>query len=191
VGYGNGALGIIDAASGDQLGAIKLDAHPESFQLEKNGSRVFVNTPDAGTIVVLDREKKARLTRWSFPTAKANYPMALDGTHHRLFVGFRKPAKLVIFDIDSGKVVADLPSPGDADDIFYDDSRQRIYISGGEGAIGIAQQHDADHYTMLTSIATASAARTSLFVPELSRLYLAVPHRGAQSSELRVFESNR
>jgi hypothetical protein len=76
----------------------------------------------------------------------ANFPMALDETHHRLFVGFRKPAKLVVFDTESGKVAANLDSPRDADDIFYDSSRRRIYISGGEGVLSIFQQDDPDHY---------------------------------------------
>jgi DNA-binding beta-propeller fold protein YncE len=189
VGYGTGGLGLIDADSGKEVGAIKLDGHPESFQLEKSGPRIFVNIPTSEKIVVADREKKTVLTAWSFPEAKANYPMALDETHHRLFVGFRKPAKLVIFDTDSGKVVADLPSPGDADDIFYDDSRQRIYISGGEGFIGIVQLQGADRYAIPTKISTAAGARTSFFVPELNRLYLAVPHRAGQSAEVRVFEA--
>jgi DNA-binding beta-propeller fold protein YncE len=189
VGYGSGGLGIIDAAKGDQLGAIRLDGHPESFQLEKSSSRIFVNIPTSEKIVVADREKKAALTAWSFPEAKANYPMALDEAHHRLFVGFRKPAKLLVGDTESGKVVADISSPADADDIFYDESRQRIYISGGEGFIGVVQQQDADHYKASTKISTAAGARTSLFVPELSRLYLAVPHRPGQSAEVRIFEA--
>ena len=189
VGYGNGGLGVIDADSGKEVGAIKLDGHPESFQLEKSGPRIFVNIPTSEKIVVADREKKTVLTAWSFPEAKANYPMALDETHHRLFVGFRKPAKLVIFDTDSGKVVADLPSPGDADDIFYDGSRQRIYISGGEGSLGVVQQQDPDHYKAITKISTASGARTSFWVPERNRLYVAVPHRGAQRTEIRVYEA--
>lgn len=189
VGYGSGALGIIDAANGEQRGAIKLTAHPESFQLEQSGSRIFVNTPDAGSIAVLDREKKAKLADWSFPKAKANYPMALDEKHHRLYVGFRKPATLAVFDTESGKVVAEVQIPGDADDVFYDASRQQIYVSGGEGFIGLIQQQDADRYTAAKKIASAAGARTSLFVPELSRLYLAVPHRGAQGAEIRVFEA--
>jgi hypothetical protein len=115
--------------------------------------------------------------------------MAFDETHHRLFVGFRKPARLIVFDTESGKVVANLESPGDADDIFYDSARQRIYISGGDGFVAIIQQQDADHYKTLAKIPTASGARTSLFVPELSRLYLAVPHRGAQRAEIRVYEA--
>ena len=187
VGYGNGGLGIIDAATSDQLGAIKLDGHPESFQLEKFGPRIFVNIPTSQKITVLDREKRATITSWPTSNATANFPMALDETHHRLFVGFRKPAKLIVFDTESGKVVTNLDSPGDADDIFYDATRRRIYISGGDGFIGIIQQQDADHYKTLTKIPTASGARTSLFVPELSRLLLAVPHRGSQTAEVRAY----
>ena len=115
--------------------------------------------------------------------------MALNETRHRLFVGARQPAKIMVFDTESGKVVADFASPGDADDIFYDATRRRIYISGGEGFITIVQQQDADHYKTATNISTALGARTSFFAPELSRLYLAVPHRGAQSAEVRVYEA--
>src|SRR5437867_4518818 len=177
VGYGSGGVGIIDAATGDQLGAIKLEGHPESFQLEKSGPRLFVNIPTSQKVVVVDREKRATITAWPTAGATANFPMALDETHHRLFVGFRKPAKLAVFDTESGKIVANLDSAGDADDVFYDNSHQRIYISGGEGFLSIFQQDDADHYRAMTKIPTAMGARTSLFVPELSRFYLAVPHR--------------
>jgi len=188
VGYGNGGLGIIDAASGKEAGSINLDGHPESFQLETTGPRIFVNIPTARKVTVVDRGKAAAIASWPV-SARSNFPMALDETHHRLFVGARQPAKIIVFDTESGKVVGDLASPRDADDIFYDDSRGRIYISGGEGFIGVVQQQDADHYRALIKISTAPGARTSLFVPELSRLYLAVPHRGGQSAEVRVFKA--
>jgi DNA-binding beta-propeller fold protein YncE len=189
VGYGSGGLGIIDGATGDQLGAIKLDGHPEAFQLEKSGPRIFVNIPTSQKIVVVDREKRASITAWPTAGAMANFAMALDETHHRLFVGFRKPPRVVVFDTGSGKEVASLESPGDADDIFYDSSRGRVYISGGEGFLGIFQQDDPDDYKSIAKIPTATGARTSLFVPELSRLYLAVPHRGTQKAEVRVYEA--
>jgi DNA-binding beta-propeller fold protein YncE len=189
VGYGGGALAMIDAASGDQIGEIKLKGHPESFQLEQSGPRIFVNIPAARQITVVDREKRAVTAAWPTGDAAANYPMALDETHHRLFVGFRKPARLVVFDTESGKVVARLESPGDADDVFYDGSRRRVYVSGGEGSIGIFQQKDADRYEPIAKIPTAAGARTALFVPELNRLYLAVPHRGSQKAEIRVYET--
>jgi DNA-binding beta-propeller fold protein YncE len=189
VGYGNGGLGIIDAKTGNHIGDIRLDAHPESFQLEKSGLRIFVNLPDAKKIAVVNRETRTTITTWAIAGAAANFPMALDETHQRLFVGFRKPAKLNVFDTESGKILANLDTVGDADDIFYDGSRRRIYIAGGEDFLSIFQQLDPDHYEPVTKIPTAAGARTALFVPELNRLYLAVPHRGSQRSEVRVYEA--
>jgi DNA-binding beta-propeller fold protein YncE len=189
LGYGSGGLGIIDPANGKQIGDIKLDAHPESFQLERSGPRIFVNLPASQKIAVVNRETRKTVATWPAAGAAANFPMAFDETHHRLFVGFRKPAKLVVFDTETGKIVANLDSPGDADDIFYDEARARIYISGGEGLIAVVQQQDADHYKTVAKIPTAPGARTSLWVPEMNRLYLAVPHRGSQRAEVRVYEA--
>jgi YVTN family beta-propeller protein len=188
VGYGDGALGVVDATSGERVGDIKLDGHPESFQLEKSGPRIFVNIPTARKIAVVDRAKAAVIASWP-AEARDNFSMALDEQRHRLFVGFRKPAKLSVFDTETGKVVASLDSPGDADDVFYDRTRRRVYVSGGEGSIAIFQQKDADRYDPVAKIPTAAGARTALFIPELNRLYLAVPHRGRQGAEIRVYEA--
>jgi DNA-binding beta-propeller fold protein YncE len=188
VGYGDGGLGIIDTRNGNHIGDIRLDAHPESFQLEKSGLRIFVNLPDSKKIAVVNRETRTVITTWA-TGALANFPMALDEIHHRLFVGFRKPAKLMVLDTQSGKVIANLDTVGDADDIFYDSSRQRIYIAGGEGFLDIFQQLNPDDYQPMTKIPTAAGARTALFVPELDRLYVAVPHRGSQRAELRVYSA--
>jgi outer membrane protein assembly factor BamB len=115
--------------------------------------------------------------------------MALDETNHRLFVGTRSPAKLLILDTDTGKLVTSLDSSGDADDIFYDAENKRIYVSGGEGAVSIFAQTDPDSYNWMEKIDTAEGARTSLFVPESGTLYVAVPHRGSQQAEVRAFQA--
>lgn len=188
VGYGNGALGILDAANGQRLADITLAGHPESFQLERSGPRVFVNVPTAEHIAVIDREKLIMVKTWPLTGAQGNFPMALDEAQHRLFVGFRKPAKLIVFDTESGKVVTSLDSAGDADDVFYDAARRRIYISCGEGFIDIFEQIGAYHYKRVAKISTAPGARTSLFVPELGRLYLAVPRQASRAAEVRVYE---
>ncbi len=188
VGYGEGALGIIDAASGKRLGEIKLDAHPESFQLEAFGPRIFVNVPNAGHIAVIDRAQRAVLAKWPLGAAQANFPMALDEAHKRLFVTCRKPAQVFVFDAILGRVVGVLSTVGDADDMFYDASRQRIYVSGGEGFIGVIAERDPDHYEIIGKIPTAVGARTSFFAPELSRLYVAVPRRAKQGAEIRVYQ---
>jgi DNA-binding beta-propeller fold protein YncE len=188
VGYGDGALGILDTITGRKVADIPLLAHPESFQLEKSGPRIFVNLPNAHhTIAVVDRAKHSVIAMWSIG-AQANFPMALDEPDHRLLVVTRKPAMLVVLDTESGKQVASYPTVGDADDAFYDATRKRIYISGGEGFIDIFAQIDSNHYQSMGRIPTASGARTSLFVPKFNRLYLAVPHQGNQEAEIRVYE---
>lgn len=188
VGYGEGALGMIDATTNKLLGEIPLRGHPESFQLETSGPRIFVNVPTAGHVAVVDREKRAIVATWPIEEARANFPMALDEPDHRLFVVSRRPARVLVLDARSGKVLVSLPSVSDADDVFYDAAHKRIYISGGKGFLDVFQQDDADHYRRIERIGTASGARTSLFVPELKRLYLAVPHGGSQGAEIRVYE---
>src|SRR5258705_13787303 len=186
VGYGGGALGEFDQ-EGTKLGEIKLDAHPESFQLEKTGSRIFVNLPGSRKVAVVDRKTGSVSESWGTAGPLANYPMALDERDHRLFVVTRLPARLIVLDTDQGKRVASLPAIGDCDDVFYDERRHRIYAIGGEGGISVFQQRDANHYEELGRIKTVSGARTGFFSAELDKLYVAVRKHESQSAEIRVY----
>jgi DNA-binding beta-propeller fold protein YncE len=186
VGYGGGALGEIDDG-GNKVGEIKLDAHPESFQLEKDSPRIYVNLPKSRKIAVLDREKRAVVTTWSLGMMLANYPMALDQADHRLFVISRFPARLLVFDTNTGRTIQRLSAVGDCDDVFYDRGRKRIYAIGGEGGISVFEQLDPDHYKESARISTVKGARTGFFSPELDRLFLAVRRQGAQAAAVRVF----
>lgn len=186
VGYGGGALAEIDE-DGNKIGEIKLDAHPESFQLEKGSPRIYVNLPKSRKVAVLDREKRTIIMTWPLGMTLANYPMALDEADHRLFVITRYPARLLVFDTNTGKTVQRLPAVGDCDDVFYDHNRKRIYAIGGEGAISVFEQQDPDHYKESARISTVKGARTGFFSPELDRLFLAVRRQGTQAAAIRVF----
>src|SRR5215470_6363394 len=120
VGYGDGAIGVFEALTGKIVGDIKLPAHPEAFGLEQTGPRIFVNIPKAKQVAVIDRRKLAVVAHWPVTQAAANYPMALDEAHHRLFIGCRQPARLLVLDTDTGKLVAQVECAGDADDVFFD-----------------------------------------------------------------------
>jgi DNA-binding beta-propeller fold protein YncE len=188
LGYGDGALAVVDPAAAKSVASIKLPAHPESFQLEPEGNRLFVNLPDAKQIAVIDRERQTVVAKWPMERFEANFPMALDAANRRLFVGCRKPARLVVLDTESGKSVADVAISGDTDDLFYDAKRKRLYVSCGEGFINVIEQASPDSYRTRSRVATAAGARTSFFTAALDRLYLAVPERGSQRAELRVYE---
>jgi DNA-binding beta-propeller fold protein YncE len=186
--HGSGALAFIDA-NGKQGGEIVVDAHPESFQLEKNGTRVFVNVPDKREIQVADIVKKTVLGSWPTTAAGSCFPMALDEAHQRLFTGCRSPARLLVFDIATGKNLTSPEIVGDTDDLFYDAARSRVYVIGGQGFIDVLQQKDADHYERIARYETPSGTRTGLFVPEWGKLFAAVPHRGSQGSEILVYDA--
>lgn len=187
VGYGRGAIAVFDGQSLGKLGEFHLTAHPESFQLESQGSRIFVNVPHAGHVAVIDRNKDELVATWPVKEARGNYAMALDEPHHRLFVICRQPARMLVLDTDSGNTVASVDVCGDADDAYFDAAHQRIYVSGGEGCLSVISQPDADHYQLDAIIPTAQGARTSLFVPETNRIYLAVPSRKHQDAEIREY----
>ena len=187
VGFGEGGIGVVNATDGKRISSIKLAAHPEAFELEKHGRRIFVNVPNANQVAVIDRDKGEVISTWKPDGAAANFPMALDEASHRLFIACRTPAKLIALNTDSGATVATLDISGDADDVFYDAKRRRLYAICGEGFVDIIEQTDADHYKRAVKVPTASGARTGLFVAERDGLFIAVPHRGTQAAEIRRY----
>jgi DNA-binding beta-propeller fold protein YncE len=190
LGYGEGAIAVIDPVTNKRLPTeYKLEAHPEGFQLETKGPRIFVNVADTKNIQVIDR-RTGKIISWALPNGhSANFPMVLDEANRRVFVGTRKPARLTVLDMDSGKVVASLPTAADMDDMFYDTGRKRIYVAGGEGFLSVVQQVDADHYTDMGKFPTALGTRTGAWYEKRDRLYIAAPPSGTLGARLLVFEA--
>jgi DNA-binding beta-propeller fold protein YncE len=188
VGYGSGALAVLDAKTGSKLADIKLAGHPESFRLDPAGPRIFVNVPQADHIAVVDREKAVVTTTWPLKGAKSNFPLNLDEANHRLFTGCRNPGRVLVYDYADGRLMTSVPTSHDTDDLFFDAVSRSLYVSCGQGTIDVIQQTDPDHYAPAKSIATSAGARTSLFVPELRLFCVAVPHRGNQLAEIRVYK---
>ena len=188
VGFGSGGIAIINSTEGRQVGSIKLAAHPEAFELEQHGNRIFANVPNARQVAVIDRVEREVITRWNTNLAFGNFPMALDEPNHRLFVGCRLPSKLVVFDTESGKIVAKTDISGDPDEVFFDSERRRIYAICGAGEIDVIEQADPNTYRTSIKISTAEGARTGLFVPERDALFVAVPHRASQQAEIRCYQ---
>jgi DNA-binding beta-propeller fold protein YncE len=185
VGYGAGALAILDAKENRKIAEIGLDGHPESFRLESTGSRVFVNVPDAHSIEVADRGSGKVIAKWPTGHSSANFPMTLDEASQQVLVVFRDPAMLTAYSMQDGIPVASARTCGDADDVFVDAKRHRVYVSCGEGYLDVFE--DAGTFHRLAHIPTASGARTALFVPELDRLFLAVRASAHEPAAIWVY----
>jgi DNA-binding beta-propeller fold protein YncE len=172
VGYAKGALAVIDPASLSKTADISLKAPPEGFQIDETGTQVFVNVPNAREIAVVDL---ATRSTGSLPTqgAGSNFPMAIDGEAHRFLVVFRNPPTLMALSSQDGHVAAKIETCGDADDVFVDRNRRRVYVSCLEGVVDVLDLGDTG-YRRLARVPTVSGARTSLFVSELDLLFAAV-----------------
>jgi YVTN family beta-propeller protein len=173
VGYGDGALAVIDATSRKRLADIPLQSHPESFQLEPQGTRIFVNVPDTAEIAVVSRESGQQSVSWSMGELRGNFPLAIDVAHARVLTILRRPARLQAFDLHTGKDAGGADVCGDADDMFVDEKRNRLYVICGEGVV---DTHDLTHnnYARLARFTTTDGSRTGLFLPELDTLVVAI-----------------
>jgi YVTN family beta-propeller protein len=186
LGYGEGSIGIIEPSGLKLTASIPVGGHPESFRLEENGPRVFVNVPRRREIVVVDRRQRSILEHIPLDSFADNYPMSLDESGHRLFVGVRQPARLLVFDTVSGKRIAAVPCVGDTDDLFFDARRQRVYVIGGQGYVDVFDAAATGKYERLGHIATRAGARTGLWSSDLDRLFVAWPARDGRPAEIHV-----
>ena len=185
VGYGGGALASIDPASRKVVSTLPLSAHPESFRLDPAHHRVFVNLPGAGQLAVGDLATgKVVATRKA--AHAAGYPMLFDAAANAVAVVYRLPARLVMSDADSGAVTQDIDVCSDSDDLFLDAKRRRIYVSCGAGAVDVLEAGQGG-YHRIERVRTRSGARTSLFVPELDRLYVAARAADGKPAAILVF----
>lgn len=182
------AIAIIGIPDGKPKGVIKLPAKPQGFVVEQKGNRIFANMPSLKQIAVLDREKQTLLATWPLDGSSGNYPIALDEENHRLFVGCRQPAQLVVLDTTTGRPVTHLASCGDSDDLSWDAAHKRIYLACGEGFVDVIGQNDADHYQLREHIPTRAGTRNSFFSADLNEFYLAVPQRDRQDAEIRIYQ---
>ncbi len=186
IGYGSGALAVIDPSTRSKAGDIPLTAHPESFQIDPDTNQIFVNVPDARAIAVVDRASQKQIGKWPLTDRGANFPMALDHVRRQVLVIFRAPAELGVFSMTDGKLVTTPETCGDADDVFIDAKRNRIYVSCGAGFLDVLEAKEAT-YRRIARIPTVSGARTSLFVPEMDRLLVAVRASSGEPAAIWIF----
>ena len=178
---------FIDTSSNQHIGDIKTDARPGGITFEKSGSRIFVNFNGATKLGVLDRKKREVIAIWPVADAENNGPLALDESHHRLFLGTRKPPMLIVFDTESGKQITQIDSVPNIDGVWYDAARKRIYATGN-GFIVVYDQRGADDYTPMVKVASEPDSQPSVWVPQFDRLYISIPQDGNRDAEILVYE---
>lgn len=190
VAHNDADLTILDAREVLHRGSIPVPGGAlGAFQLEAGRPRLYANAKGAGEVAVIDTKANEVVRRIKLGAGE-NAALAIDEADRLLFVGCRKPARLLVVDSESGDKVAELPIVDDVDDVWYDAKRKLIYMSCGGGALVIARKAARDSYEEVARVETPKGARTSLFDPESGRLYLVVPRQGTMAApEVWVYQA--
>ena len=192
VGFGedDGGIAMIDPNTDERVGQVyKTEGHPESFQVEASGGRIFVNVPDAGFVVESINRKSGAVAKWPLKGLGGNYAMALNEQDHRLFTITRKTPMMVVLNTETGHEVARMRAAGECDDVYFDASRKRIYVIGAEGFISVFQQNDPDHYDLLANVSSGVGIRTGYFFVKRDRFYVGVPAKGSEPAQVWTYEA--
>src|SRR5713101_690875 len=181
------ALSIIETKLLKHVGDVEglPGSSSEGMVIDRAGNKLYVNLTGTDEVGVVDLNTRQLVAKWALPDAHAAHAMVLDEPNHRLFIATRKPAQFIVFNTDTGKVVAALPCVGVNSDMSFDVARKRIYVTGSEAA-SVFEQRDADHYQHIAEVPTAYRAKSSIFVPALKRLYVAVSGKGKPDAKLEL-----
>jgi DNA-binding beta-propeller fold protein YncE len=157
----------LDPATGKADAPVDLGGKPEFLAADGKG-KAYINLVDKDQVAVVDTKTMKVLHKW--PTSPGGSPvgMAMDPAHRRLFIGCRKPQKLIVMDADNGKVLADLPIGAGVDATKFDGD---IFASCSDGTLTVARE-TAGKFEVLQTVQTPRGARTMGVDQATHTLYL-------------------
>ncbi|HVM48305.1 MAG TPA: hypothetical protein VMU04_09775, partial [Candidatus Acidoferrum sp.] len=158
----------LDPATGKADAAVELGGKPEFLAADGKG-KAYINLVDKNQVAVVDTRAMKVLNKW--PTAPGGSPvgMAMDVKGRRLFVGCRRPPKLIVMDADSGKVLADLPIGAGVDATKFGGD---AFASCGDGTLTVVRETAPGEFKVLQTVKTPRGARTMGIDPAAHTLYL-------------------
>lgn len=184
-----GRIAVVDTVSFQIKSEIPVAAHPEALEIDLEHQRVFANIADSGEVAVIDGTGRSATGSWKLKGADHNVPLAYDSQDSVLYVACRTPAVLLALDGSTGIELARIPIAAGADDLFYDQTGHRVYVITGAGEVDIVQANSRNGLGLLGKVSTAAGAKTALFVPSQSLLYVGVPAVAPAPSEVRVYST--
>ncbi|NYF91811.1 hypothetical protein RBB79_19275 [Tunturiibacter empetritectus] len=179
------ALGRILAVSGDKgvLMSFKPDIDPKSGkidpQIELGGApeflasdgtgKIYINLEDKDVVAEVDLQTKKVIARW--PVTPGGHPvgMALDKKTHRLFIGCRKPQKMIVMSTEDGKVLSDLPIGAGVDATAFEAGQ--AFASCRDGSLVVAGERSGK-FEVEQIVKTSYGAKTLAIDPTSHKIYL-------------------
>jgi DNA-binding beta-propeller fold protein YncE len=158
----------VDLKTGTADPAVDLGGKPEFLVADGRG-KAYINLEDKDHVAVLDTKTMKIVGKW--PTSPGGSPvgMSMDRAKRRLFVGCRKPQKLIVMSADDGKVLADLPIGAGVDATRFDGD---AFASCRDGTLAVARETAPGKFEIVQTVPTPRGARTMDVDPTTHTLYL-------------------
>ena len=151
---------LIDPVKRTIVGAIKLPGKPEFPALDPKTGLLYQNLEDINSIAAIDLGKRSVVGQWSIAPCEGPSGMAIDSEQRRLFAVCSGNAMLVVFDLESHRIITALRIGGGPDSVAFDPPLHRIYTAGKAGKLTVIQQDGPDAYRVLDEIHTHYGAHT-------------------------------
>ena len=158
----------LDVKTGKADAAVELGGKPEFLAADGQG-RAYINLVDKDQVAVVDTKAMKVVNKWSTAPGGSPVGMSMDVARHRLFIGCRKPQKLVVMDADNGKVIAALPIGAGVDATRFDGD---AFASCGDGTLTVARETAPGTFEVVQTVQTPRGARTMGIDPTTHTLYL-------------------
>ncbi|HZR28406.1 MAG TPA: YncE family protein [Terriglobales bacterium] len=158
----NPKTGTIDAP-------IDLGGSPEFLASDGKG-KVYINLMDKNEVAVVDIKARKVIARWPVAPGGAPVGMSMDTAKRRLFIGCRKPQKLIVMSADTGKVLADMPIGESVDATKFLDGS--AFASCRDGSLAVARETSPDKFEIVQTVKTPTGARTMGVDSTTQKIYL-------------------
>ena len=147
----------VDPKNGKIEASIDLGGKPEFLAADGKG-KAYINLVDKDQVAVVDLRTHKVLAHWPTTPGGAPVGMAIDAKNHHLFIGCRKPAKMIVMSTEDGKVLADLPIGPGVDATKFDQG-EAFASTGGDGKLSVVSEKNG-HFEVVQTVDTRRGART-------------------------------
>jgi DNA-binding beta-propeller fold protein YncE len=159
----------VDPKTGSIDASIDLGGKPE-FLASDGAGKVYINLEDKDQVAVVDLKARKVLAHWPVAPGGSPVGLSIDTAKHRLFIGCRKPQKLIVMSTDDGKVVADLPIGAGVDATKFDG--HQAFASCRDGKLNVAGETASGKFEIVQTVATPVGAKTMDVDPDTNKVYL-------------------
>jgi hypothetical protein len=159
----------IDPTSGKIEAPIELGGKPEFLASDGKG-KLYINLVDKDNVAVVNFKARKVIAHWPVAPGGSPVGMSIDTKNHRLFIGCRKPQKLIVMSAEDGKIISDLPIGAGVDATKIDSGQ--AFASCRDGSLAVAKETSLGKFEIVQTVKTPQGARTMGVDPTTHRIYL-------------------